>query len=631
MNVLPNASKAVNVCVLLASLSLLMPRSPVQAETIAYRATWSSSFEFQSESEPPDVLGPCRMRGTFLMTRQLSPLDWEVYRITDVRLEAATGEAEPMVLRGGGTFRRGGRFDQSMQMVLDVHLGGTAIRLDSGELPAEAPNSDLDMVLNGSGTGGARPGTYVLRLAAVRELARWHYRLIDGSSLTDDCEMCGRPAIRMPLWGEFEMVLVEENPLFSRYHLFDIRFSSGTGYELKGEGEYQVGGEVVLRQDLRLDVEAKGTFLGSRTMSLTSAAGPPPRLWPMWAVDARETDSPPLSTLILELRAAPSHEIWFSTGTGMTPGAQPGIEPRISGGDVLTDTGRRVKTNAELVSALGWSAAEEPLSIDALTIVPGGEVWYSFSESHVSPTLGRIGDGDLVSDRGRVVRRNADLLGLFGLMPPVPDLGLDGVQVMEDGEILFSIIRESFSERWGVLLRSGDILSNSGRVIRAAKELLAGFQAEDQEIEPGLDAFFVWPSGEVWFSTENGFVSRTVGSIMDGDLLSDQGYVVGRNLDLVQAFQPIEDLANFGLDGLFVVTDAMASPRAPELALSLDPGGGGSVRLKWPGYGRVFQVEGTANLGDPLTARSPILPAIEWVEPLPVPHAQRVLYRLRQW
>lgn len=193
---------------------------------------------------------------------------------------------------------------------------------------------DIDMVLKGKAVDGTRPGTYALRLAAVRELARWQYRLIDGSSWTDDCEKCGRPTIRWSLHGGFDLVLVEKHPLFNRYHLFDIRFFSGTDYELEGEGDYQAGGEVALRQELRLDVEAKGTFGGPRTMTLTNMPGPPTRLWPMWAVDVQEAESTPESKLLLELRAAPVRELWFSTTYGTTAGCNPASNPAYRAADV---------------------------------------------------------------------------------------------------------------------------------------------------------------------------------------------------------------------------------------------------------------------------------------------------------
>jgi hypothetical protein len=78
-----------------------------------------------------------------------------------------------------------------------------------------------------------------------------------------------------------------------------------------------------------------------------------------------------------------------------------------------------------------------------------------------------------------------------------------------------------------------------------------------QPIDPvpanfGLDAAHVWPSGEIWFSTEVSFTDSRLGPVGKGDLLSDTGRVVARNRELLEIFSPIEDLADFGLDALQV-------------------------------------------------------------------------------
>jgi len=564
---------------LLVSVGLLLPPSSTAFEPQLYRVTRACTVEFRPDGAT-EIEGPFRLRGTFVMTQRISPLDWEFFQIEDLRLDLLSAEPQPPVWRGEGSFSRSGRFDR-MRLELDVRFGEAAVHLDSGELPATAWGPDLDIVLEGGGSGPAKPGTYIVRFAAVPELSRWRYRLIEGSTLTDDCGPCARPTVSYPLRGGFDLVLVGESPLFSRYHLFDLRFEAGTDHVLEGEGEYQVGGEVALRQECRLDLDTTGAFVGPRTARLEATPGSPTRAWPMWATDAFETDAAPLSKLTLVLRAAPFRELWFSTAHGMTPAYQPDLEPRVSGGDVLTDLGRRVSTNADLIAALGWTSLKEPLLIDALTVAPGGELWFSFSESQDSPALGPIGHGDLVSSHGRIVQRNHELFDAFGLMPPVPDLGLDGVQCLDDGEVLFSITEPAFSERLGV--------------------------------------------------TETGFESKTLGWLMGGAILSDQGYVVGRNLDLVGAFQPLEDLADFGLDGLFVITDI--PPMAPpgRLSLRVDPLEAGVVRLSWQAQARVFQVEKTLSLDDPFAPLSPIIPVSTWSDSLsPAPPA-RGFYRVRQW
>ena len=107
------------------------------------------------------------------------------------------------------------------------------------------------------------------------------YRLIEGSEWVDDCPVCGRPTLSSPLRGQFTMELIEESPIGSRYVMRDIEFHTGLGTEwdlrLSGTGFFEVGGEVVLRQSMRLELRVDG--LGEaihRTFTMKSlpSAGP---------------------------------------------------------------------------------------------------------------------------------------------------------------------------------------------------------------------------------------------------------------------------------------------------------------------------------------------------------------------
>jgi hypothetical protein len=142
----------------------------------------------------------------------------------------------------------------------------------------------------------------------------------------------------------------------------------------------------------------------------------------------------------------------------------------------------------------------------------------------------------------------------------VADYGLDAVTLGPEGLLLFSTQDSFFSESLGMAIGHGDLLCEAGRVFKTNAELMARFRP----IEPvpkmfGLDAVHVWPHGEVWFSTEVEFADQHLGSIGHGDLLSDTGRVVARNLELLGPFRPVEDLADFGLDGLHVFWPSFAA------------------------------------------------------------------------
>lgn len=566
------------------------------------------------------------LRGSFRLTPTAGPLDWEVFAVERVYLETRSEGGAPQVWRGSGRYQRGGRgpfFGE--QMWLELDNGSGPIRFDSGLQPVRSAQ-DLDLVLQAGEADGP-----AVHLRAVPELNRWAYRTVAETRFVNVCVVCGQRVIPVPLRGGFDLVSSGGNPLFERYHVFNLRLSDGAeppGLEITGEGTVEIGGEVVVQQrwDLTLRVRSGGD--AGRVAHFTNAVTTPLRRWPMLGVDLEEAGGDDLSRFSLSLRAAPFRELWFTTRSGMTPGGTPRPVERLTGADVLSDTGRRVVAGGDLLQGAGLPA---DLGVDGFDVIPGmgGAVAFTVDQPAVSERLGAVGEGDLLGSDGRVLHRNAQLLARLGFMPPTPDLGLDAVFHHESGEIWFSVRKGAWSETLGQMIGPGDLLSDAGRVVRTHAELLAAFKPEDPEQDYGLDAFFVWPSGEIWFSVEQGFTDGELGVITDGDLLSDQGYVVARNLDLVAPFQPLEDLANFGLEGLWVVSDALAVAGPPKLHQPrLTPGG---LELTWQGAGRVFQVEATGRLDDPFAALSPVLPAAGWTVPPGSAGTGGGFYRLRGW
>lgn len=449
------------------------------------------------------------------------------------------------------------------------------------------------------------------------------YTLLEGSTLVDDCLICARPTLIHPLRGGFELVLQEENPLFSSYRLTNISFhvSSGTNllYEVSGTGTYRIGGEVAVVQEMTLDVTVNG-----EPRVFTNEVAWVDKLFPLVQIGLVQTQASLAQFFSMELVAAPVREIWFSTASDFTSGTQP---LHGTGSDLLSSAGRVVTTISNLIAALGIPPAPTPPGLDALDLGPGGEVLFSFADNQSSTNLGLIQHGDLVSNRGRIVARNQALTAAFGIMPAVPDLGLDAAMIKDDGEILFSVEMSAFSETLGQTLGHGDVLSNTGKIIANNAQLLARFHPGTAK-DYGLDALYVWPSGEIWFSTEEGFQDQQLGPILGGDLLSDQGLIVFRNLELMSAFTPIEDLDDFGLDGLFIVTDLAAQAAPPRFTgiTRLLPE---FVSLRWEGQGRVFQVQGAEQVTGPYLPISSLGPDSIFDDS--TASASGRFYRLRQW
>ena len=264
----------------------------------------------------------------------------------------------------------------------------------------------------------------------------------------------------------------------------------------------------------------------------------------------------------------PVPEVWFSAEVGFHAGRLDADVDNniryISPGDLLSVRGHVVRTNHELTRHLGIMPIVPDLGLDAVVIGPRREIWFSWEEEFPqmwSETLGVwLKHGDLLSDRGYVVATNEELLARFVRQPVVTDAGLDAVARAPTRAIFFSTEEDFFSEALGVTVRHGDLLSSRGRIVRTNAQLTHNFNPMGPALQDyGLDAVILRPWKEVWFSTEKGFTDANLGPISDGDLLSSWGYVVARNLELVERFGPIEDLDNFGLDAVNIVVPSLTA------------------------------------------------------------------------
>jgi hypothetical protein len=460
----------------------------------------------------------------------------------------------------------------------------------------------------------------------------WAYQLLHDSGLTDDCPICGRPTILAPTSGSFSLRLIEGNLLFTRYALENISFTAGAGshtYVIRGNGTFQIGGEVALLQTMSLQVQIDDG-ISNKLCYFTSASPLVSRSWPMIDITLDQTNGTFTQTYSLRLTAAPLREIWFSTERFFM--ASNGVEgiTFIEGGDLISNSGRIVKRNGELFSSVGIHVPAPDLGLDAVDVLPGGEIAFSLGSGAPSDTLGPIHHGDLLSTRRGILRRNQDLLGPFVVQPPAPDVGLDAIHLLDSGEILFSIQSNIFSEGLGITLHRGDLLSSTGAVVRSYQQMLGRFHPSKPADDHGLDALYVWPSGEIWFSTEDDFQDQQLGDVSAGDLLSDQGYVVLRQPELLNAFAPTQNPPAFGLDALYVVTDATPAASPARLRIQAQPATH-SAGLTWEGQGRVFQVERAGLVTGPFQPLSPLLPDLSYDDLGVLTNHAQSYYGLRQW
>jgi len=134
------------------------------------------------------------------------------------------------------------------------------------------------------------------------------YTLVTGSELIDDCPIFDRLTILAPMAGTFELHLLYQNPLFTRFELLNISFHAGTNpgpvYKVTGSGIYQVGGEVALVQNLFLDVWINNGFTNTEALCSNTNIGVNGR-WPKIQVSVDQTNGTPGQVYHLDLIAIP--------------------------------------------------------------------------------------------------------------------------------------------------------------------------------------------------------------------------------------------------------------------------------------------------------------------------------------
>ncbi|HEY5909034.1 MAG TPA: hypothetical protein VJA21_00365 [Verrucomicrobiae bacterium] len=463
----------------------------------------------------------------------------------------------------------------------------------------------------------------------------WLYQLTEGSQIIDDCPICDRLPIVEPIRGTFELRLLQQNPLFTDYAIENLWFTnaSATGrtYRLAGRGVLEIGGEIAVRQSLFLNVYIYNGITNDPVLLTTNSTGVT-RLWPMVQIDADQTNGTLVQQYHLDLNAAPLREMWFSTTEDFTAGIWGTPTNLVSRGDLLSIQGRRVRSNAQLARLLGVMPPVPDLGLKDFDLRAGGEIAFSFNEAVWSETLGRLLlPGDLLSDQGLVLRSNQGLIAAFNPETvPAEGVGLMAVQTMVNGETWFSVATNFFSKSLGTTVMPGDLLSDAGAVVRGNAQLLSRFKPTDPATNAGLTAVYVWPSAEIWFCTATAFSGANAAHYDAGDLLSDQGYVVYRNAELLAAFAPLK--TNAPLDGLWLVTDTIPMHAPPVMRsprpLNQPPT---SFAFTWQGEGQVFQLERSTNVGGPYLPAGPIVPDTAAVDNATLDAPGSRFYRVRQW
>lgn len=155
-----------------------------------------------------------------------------------------------------------------------------------------------------------------VQLACLSSLAQTPtsqpYTLVSGSELTDECPICDRIPIVLPLAGTFDLRLVDQNPLFTYYELTNLAFYAGTNpgpaYQVAGSGNYQMGGQVAVLQDMFLNLEISNGVAATKASCVNTdrfVSQP----WPKLQINLEQTNGTPGQVYYLTLVAVPVPQI----------------------------------------------------------------------------------------------------------------------------------------------------------------------------------------------------------------------------------------------------------------------------------------------------------------------------------
>ena len=253
--------------------------------------------------------------------------------------------------------------------------------------------------------------------------------------------------------------------------------------------------------------------------------------------------------------------IWFSTQESFTATAGPYAGQEITDGDLLATTGEVIAKNDYLVRNFSPEPPPPNYGLDAIHVRSSGEILFSLEGGFWDEQLAvQVGPGDVLSDTGAILMTNPQLLKNFHPMPPVlADYALDALHRATSSEMWFSIGENFYDETLGTTVGDGDLLSDAGTIVRTNSDLLKNFHPMPPVLaDYGLDAVHRASSRELWFSVKESFFDETLGvTITGGDLLSDTGTLVKRNRDLLAPFfggagNVPED---YGLDAVWVVPE----------------------------------------------------------------------------
>lgn len=202
--------------------------------------------------------------GRFLLRRLPVRIVGELYALEGLQLFGDLG-GSALAVTGSGSYYRRSPEEDNFSLELEVN-GISGAHLESGPFAPTAKWPALDAA---AAEDGSRDPfhLYRVRLVASPRASSVPYELVPGelqgftgSIFLDDCTICGRPTIPVPVKGTFLLVPLEvggPNP-FETYAVEALDLSSVVPeviqYHIVGSGTYRQGGEVALTQSMELEI-----------------------------------------------------------------------------------------------------------------------------------------------------------------------------------------------------------------------------------------------------------------------------------------------------------------------------------------------------------------------------------------
>ena len=256
--------------------------------------------------------------------------------------------------------------------------------------------------------------------------------------------------------------------------------------------------------------------------------------------------------------------VYFSTEQSFTAAAGPHAGQLISHGDLLSTAGVVIARNGDLIRNFGPMPVVPDFGLDGIYLRASGEMLFSLEDGFFDEVLAtQVRHGDLLSDSGAILQTNAQLLRNYGPMPaPDPDYGLDAIHEPDPQQIWFSVEDGFFDESQNMQVGHGDLLSDAGNIVKTNAELVLNFSPMPvPDPDYGLDAVHPISGAEIWFSVEGGFFDEVLGiPVGAGDLLSTDGRIVQRNAELLAGFfgGAVQVPADYGLDAVWVIPEPLS-------------------------------------------------------------------------